>query len=220
MVEDEIKLSKAVRRALELQKYAVDAVYDGQTGLDLAVGEKYDLIILDLMLPKMDGLAICRQIRKEGIDTPVLILTAKGQVNDKVKGLDAGADDYLVKPFSFAELFARVRALVRRGIKNGSPVLKVGNLTLDPQTFKVKRARKEIRLSAKEFAILEYLMRHQGAVKSREQIVQSVWDYDADVLPSTVEVHLKHLRDKIDVPFKTKLIKTVRGFGYEISDKD
>lgn len=216
IVEDEIKLAKAIARALELQKYAVDIAYDGEAGLDLAIGEEFDLVILDLMLPKIDGVEVCRQIRKEGITTPILVLTAKGQVNDKVAGLDAGADDYMVKPFSFEELFARLRALVRRHTNNSNPLLRVADLTLDPATFKVERGKKLIRLSAKEFSILEYLMRHKNSVLTREQIVAHVWNYDADVLPSTVEVHIKHLRDKIDTPFDKKLIRTVRGFGYEI----
>ncbi len=218
VVEDEIKLANAVRRALELQKYAVDVAYDGEAGLDLAIGESFDLMILDLMLPKMDGMEICRQVRKAGIHTPVLMLTAKGQISDKVTGLDAGADDYLVKPFSFEELFARIRALVRRSSKTADPVLFIKDLTLDPVTFKVKRSGELIELSAKEFSILEYLLRHKNSIVTREQLVNHIWNYEADVLPTTVEVHIKHLRDKIDQPFKVKLIKTVRGFGYEISE--
>lgn len=220
IVEDEIKLANAVKRALELQKYVVDVAYDGEAGLDLAVGEKFDLIILDLMLPKIDGIEICKQVRKEGISTPVLMLTAKGQITDKVTGLDVGADDYMVKPFSFEELFARIRALVRRSSKMDDTVLKIKDLKLDPTTFKVTRGEKLIELSSKEFSILEYLMRRKNTVVTREQVVQSVWNYDSDVLPSTVEVHIKHLRDKVDTPFKTQLIKTIRGFGYEIREKE
>lgn len=219
VIEDEIKLANAIKRALELQKYAVDVAYNGEAGLDLAVGESFDLIILDLMLPRIDGLEVCKQIRKEKIHTPILILTAKGQITDKVTGLDTGADDYIVKPFSFEELFARIRALVRRQSKVNEPVLKVADLILDPVAFKVKREDQLIELSAKEFAILEYLMRHKSSVVAKEKIVNHVWDYDADILPSTVEVHIKHLRDKVDTPFKKKLIRTVRGFGYEISDE-
>ena len=220
IVEDEIKLANATKRALELQKYAVDVAYDGEVGLDLAIGESFDLIILDLMLPKIDGLEICRQIRKEKIHTPVLILTAKGQINDKVTGLDIGADDYMVKPFSFEELFARIRALVRRSANMDNPILKVKDLIVDPVAFKVKKGDKLIELSAKEFSILEYLMRHKNTVVTREQIVNHVWNYDADILPTTVEVHIKHLRDKIDKPFAIKVIKTVRGFGYEIREEN
>lgn len=220
VIEDEIKLANATKRALELQKYAVDVAYDGETGLDLAIGESFDLIILDLMLPKIDGLEICKQIRKEGIHVPVLMLTAKGQISDKVTGLDVGADDYMVKPFSFEELFARIRALVRRSSNTGDPLLKVKDLTVDPIAFKVKRGGKFIELSTKEFSILEYLMRHKNTVVTREQIVNHIWNYEANILPSTVEVHIKHLRDKMDVPFGTQLIKTVRGFGYEIKEEE
>lgn len=218
-MEDEIKLANAIKRALELQKYAVDVAYDGEAGLDLALGENFDLIILDVMLPKIDGLEICRQVREQGIHTAILILTAKGQISDKINGLDVGADDYMVKPFSFEELFARIRALVRRSSKMDEPLLKVKDLTMDPVGFKVKRNGKLIMLSTKEFSILEYLMRHKNIVVTREQLVDHVWDYDANILPSTVEVHIKHLRDKVDNPFSSKLIRTVRGFGYEIREE-
>ncbi len=216
MVEDEIKLANAMKRALELQKYAVDAVHDGNEALDMILGESYDLVILDLMLPGLDGIEICRKVRKEGLAVPILMLTAKGQVSDKVAGLDEGADDYVVKPFSFEELFARVRALVRRPQENDGSVLKTGSLLLDPVKFKVNREGKLIQLSSKEFSLLEYLMRNKNAVVTKEQIIAHVWDYDADVLPNVVEVHMKHLRDKIDAPFKNPLIFTRRGFGYEI----
>lgn len=219
IVEDEVKIANAMKRALELQKYAVDVAYDGTAGLDLAVGEKFDLIILDLMLPGIEGLVVCKRIRQEGIQTPILMLTAKGQVSDKVVGLDVGADDYMVKPFSFEELFARIRALVRRPVRSSEPILKVRDLTLDPTSFKVKRDGKNIALSTKEYALLEYLMRNKNMVLTREQIVAHVWDYDADVLPTTVEVHMKHLRDKVDAPFDLALIQTVRGRGYTIGDE-
>jgi DNA-binding response OmpR family regulator len=219
VVEDEIKLANAIKRALELQKYAVDVAYNGKEGLDLAVGENFGLIILDLMLPGVDGLEICRQIRQNKICTPVLILTAKGQVDDKVAGLDVGADDYMVKPFSFEELFARARALSRRPSKMDNPILMTEDLTLDPTTYKVRRGNKLIELSTKEFYILEYLLRHKNAVVTREQIVNHVWSYETNILPTTVEVHIKHLRDKVDAGFKKSLIKTIRGFGYEIRDE-
>jgi DNA-binding response OmpR family regulator len=219
IVEDEIKLANALKRGLELQNYAVDTVYDGETGYDLASTERYDLIILDVMLPKMDGIKICTQLRQNKIDSPILMLTAKGQISDKTTGLDAGADDYLVKPFSFEELFSRIRALVRRANKNSDPQLQVKDLVLDPGTFKVKRANQLIELSAKEFSVLEYLMRNKNKVVTKEQIVNHAWNYDTDVLPSTVEVHIKNIRDKIEKPFGTPLIYTVRGFGYEISDE-
>jgi DNA-binding response OmpR family regulator len=219
IVEDEIKLANAMKRALELQKYAVDTANSGTDGFDLAVGEKFDVIILDLMLPGIDGLALCKNIRDEGIKTPILMLTAKGQVSDKVAGLDVGADDYMVKPFSFEELFARIRALVRRPVQTSEPILKVRDLTLDPTTFKVKRDGKVIKLSTKEYALLEYLMRNKNMVLTKEQIVSHVWDYDADVLPTTVEVHIKHLRDKVDAPFNLALIQTIRGRGYTIGEE-
>ena len=217
MVEDETKLANAVRRALQLQKYAVDIAYDGQSGLDLAVGESFDLIILDVMLPGIDGMEICRRIRREGIKTPVLMLTAKGRISDKITGLDTGADDYMVKPFSFEELFARIRALFRRSVQSPDPLLQVKDLTLDPVSFKVERSGKSIKLSSREFSILEYLIRRKNTVVTRDQILSHVWDYDSDILPGTVEVHIKHLRDKIDTSFTVPLIKTIRGFGYEIT---
>ena len=218
LVEDEIKLANATKRALELQKYAVDLANSGKDGLDLAIGEKFDLFILDIMLPEIDGIEILKRIREEGINTPVLFLTAKGQINDKVLGLDTGADDYIVKPFSFEELFARIRALIRRPEKTNNTILKTKDLILNTSSFKVERADKEIHLSTREFSLLEYLMRNKNKVLSKEQIVTHIWNYEADVLPNTVEVHIKHLRDKIDTPFKTKLIRTVRGFGYKISE--
>jgi len=216
VVEDEIKLANATKRALETQKYAVDVAYNGTDGFDMAIGEEYDLIILDLMLPGIDGIEFCKFLRSQGNHTPILMLTARGQVSDKVLGLDVGADDYVVKPFSFEELFARVRALIRRPKNTSDTTLKIQDLTLNPRSFKVARAGKIIELSTKEFSLLEYLLRNKNTVLSREKIVAHVWDYDADVLPSTVEVHMKHLRDKVDAPFDTQIIKTVRGRGYTI----
>ena len=169
------------------------------------------------MLPGIDGMEICRRIRREGIKTPVLMLTAKGRISDKITGLDTGADDYMVKPFSFEELFARIRALFRRSVQSPDPLLQVKDLTLDPVSFKVERSGKSIKLSSREFSILEYLIRRKNTVVTRDQILSHVWDYDSDVLPGTVEVHIKHLRDKIDTSFTVPLIKTIRGFGYEIT---
>ncbi len=220
IVEDEVKLANAIKRALELQKYAVDVAHDGITGFDLAIGEEFDLIILDIMLPQMSGIEICKKIRQEGLHIPILMLTAKGQIKDKVTALDIGADDYMVKPFAFEELFARVRALIRRPTKMSMSVLKVKDLTLDTLKFKVKRGDKQIILSTKEFSILEYLLRHKNMVISKEQLISHVWNYDADVLPNVVEVHIKHLRDKIDVPFSPQLIKTIRGKGYMIEEDE
>ena len=218
LVEDEVKLAHAMKRALELQKYAVDVVNNGKDGLDFAVGEDFNLIILDVMLPQMDGIEICRRIRAEGIHTPVMMLTAKGQISDKVTGLDVGADDYVVKPFSFEELFARVRALVRRPAQTNDPILSIRDLTLDPKTFTVRRNDKLIDLSAKEFSLLEYLLRNKNAVMNKDQIISHVWNYDSDVLPSTIEVHVKHLRDKIDIKGENSLIHTIRGRGYTIRE--
>jgi len=214
-----MKLAHAMKRALELQKYAVDVVNNGKDGLDFAIGEDLSLIILDVMLPGMDGIEICKRIRAEGIHTPVLMLTARGQISDKVTGLDVGADDYVVKPFSFEELFARIRALVRRPTQTNDPVLHVKDLTLDPKTFAVKRNGTAIELSAKEFSLLEYLLRNKNTVLTKDQIIAHVWNYDSDVLPSTIEVHVKHLRDKIDLESEDSLIYTIRGRGYTIRER-
>ena len=223
VVEDEHKIANSIKKGLEQESYAVDAVYDGEHGFDLAATEDYDVIVLDLLLPKMDGMEICKKLRKEeNIHTPILMLTAKGQLNDRVNGLNAGADDYLVKPFAFAELLARIRALSRRPKQSLENVLSCQDLTLDTLTFEVKRAGKQIRLSKKEFALLEYLLRHKDKILTKEQIINHVWDYDADVLPNTVEVYIGYLRNKIDKPFKNKkpLIQTMRGFGYKIGGKE
>ncbi|MGH7203277.1 MAG: response regulator transcription factor [Candidatus Levyibacteriota bacterium] len=218
LVEDEVKLAHAIKRALELQKYAVDAVNNGKEGLDFAIGEEFSLIILDVMLPEVDGIEICRRVRESGIHTPILMLTAKGQITDKVTGLDVGADDYMVKPFSFEELFARIRALVRRPAQTNDPILSVKDLTLDPRTFVVKRGERPIELSAKEFSLLEYLLRNKNTVLNKDQIISHVWNYDSDVLPSTIEVHVKHLRDKIDGNDDASFIHTIRGRGYTIKE--
>jgi len=223
VVEDEHKIANSIKKGLEQESYAVDAVYDGGQGFDLAATEDYDVIILDLLLPKMDGMEICKKLRKEeNIHTPILMLTAKGQLNDKVKGLNAGADDYLVKPFAFAELLARIKALVRRPKSSLSSVLTTEDLSLSTLTFEVKRAGKKIKLSKKEYALLEYILRHKDKILTKEQIINNVWNYDADVLPNTVEVYIGYLRNKIDKPFKNKkpLIQTVRGFGYKIGGKE
>lgn len=219
LIEDEEKLAFAIKRALELKKFTVEIALKGIAGLDLAVGEAFDLIILDRMLPELDGIEICKRLRKEEIHVPILLLTAKGEVEDKALGLDSGADDYMVKPFSFVELFARVRALIRRPQKFHNALLKVHDLSLDTISFTVRRGNKKIKLSSKEFSILEYLMRHKNSVVTKEQIISHVWNYNADVLPNSVEVHIKHLRDKIDTPFKKPLLHTVRGIGYEIGEE-
>lgn len=217
VIEDEHKIARAVTRALEQESYAVDTVYDGDEGYAMATTEPYDLAIIDRMIPgEYDGLAIVKAMRDAKIHTPVLLLTALGSTSDKTKGLDSGADDYLVKPFALEELLARVRALLRRPAEQTGTVLKAGDLELDTTAFRVTRAGKEISLTSKEFALLEYLLRNQGRPSSKETIVAHVWDYDADILLNTVEVYIKYLRAKVDEPFGKQLIKTVRGFGYKI----
>ena len=220
VVEDEHKIANSIKKGLIQERFAVDVAYDGPTGFDLAAGEDYDLIILDLMLPGMDGIEICKNLRNQGNHIPILILTAKGRSGDKVEGLDAGGDDYLTKPFSFEELLARIRALTRRPQKTVNNILIASDLKLDRKTFEVNRNGVTIDLSVKEFSLLEYLMRNVNQVLSKDNIISHVWDYDADVLPNTVEVYIKNLRNKIDLPFKNKkpLIKTVRGFGYKIEN--
>jgi len=218
VVEDEHRIANSIKKGLEQENYAVDVSYDGNDGYDLASTEEYDVIILDLMLPGMNGITICRELRKNKIQTPILILTAKGQIQDKVKGLDNGADDYLTKPFSFEELLARIRALTRRPNTVLGETLTVADLSFNPKSFEVKRSGKLIKLSNKEFSLLEYLMRNKGRILTKDQIIGHVWNYDADILPNTVEVYIRNLRNKIDLPFKNKepLIITVRGFGYKI----
>jgi DNA-binding response OmpR family regulator len=221
VVEDEHKIANSVKKGLELETFAVDVVYDGIAGYDLASTEEYDVIILDLMLPGMDGIEICESLRqKEGVHTPILILTAKGDIDDKVDGLNAGADDYLAKPFAFAELLARVKALTRRPKQTVNSVLKVSDLTLDTRSPKVKRLGKDIQLTKTEYALLEYMMRRKEDVVTKEEIINHVWDYDANILPNTVEVYIGYLRSKIDKPFgkKPKLIHTIRGFGYKLGE--
>jgi DNA-binding response OmpR family regulator len=218
VVEDEHKIANAIKQGLMQEKYAVDVEYDGDSGLGAALSEPYDLMIIDRMLPgSVEGLDICRKVREKGIHAPILILTAKDQVRDRVTGLDSGADDYLIKPFSFEELLARIRALLRRPAEAQGTILKVGDLSLDTVSFNVSRSGKGIDLSAKEFALLEYLMRNSGRVLSKDTIISHVWDFDADILPNTVEVYIGYLRNKVDKPFKSEaLIQTLRGFGYRI----
>lgn len=218
VVEDEHRIAQAIKKGLEQEHYAVDIAFTGTEGYDLAATEDYDVIILDRMLPELDGTLFCKNLRNAAIHTPILMLTAKSQTGDKIEGLDAGADDYLTKPFSFDELLARIRALCRRPAQTLSPVLTYKNLTLDPKTYVVIRNKKTISLTGKEFALLEYLMRHLNMTQTKEQIISHVWDYDADILPNTVEVTIRNLRRKIDLPFpqESPLIQTVRGFGYKI----
>jgi len=219
VVEDEHLIANSIKKGLEQEHHAVDVCYTGTDGYDMAASEEYDLIILDLMLPGMDGMTICKQLRKDNVHIPILILTAKGQIQNKVQGLDAGADDYLTKPFAFEELLARVRALTRRPKNTLDSVFKVADLELDTKSFEVKRKNKKISLSSKEFSLLEYLMRNSNKILTKDQTISHVWDYDADILQNTIEVYIKNLRRKIDEPFKNskKLIQTIRGFGYKVA---
>ena len=218
MVEDEHKIADSIKKGLEQEAYAVDVAYDGKEGFDLASSEDYDLIILDRLLPGMDGIEIIRKLRNSQNHVPVLMLTARGQVQDKVEGLDAGADDYLAKPFAFDELLARVRALSRRPEKLLESIITIGDLSVDSVTHQIKRRDRQIKLSAKEYSLLLYLASNQNRVLTKDQIIGHVWNYDADILPNTVEVYIGYLRNKIDKPFpgKPALIHTVRGFGYRL----
>ena len=216
VIEDEKRVASFVRRSLLEVGYAVDCVYDGEEGLDFAFSTSYDVIILDLMLPKVDGLSFLRTLRQRGLATPVLALTAKGTVHDRVTGLNAGCDDYLVKPFAVAELIARVRSLLRRGTAH-STTLHSANLVLDVTTRRVTRLGKPIDLTPKEFALLEYLMRNIGQVLTKTMIEEHIWNYNFDSGTNLVEVHISHLRNKIDRGFHPPLIQTVCGVGYTIS---
>ena len=218
LVEDEHKISTYVRRGLEEQGYAVDAAYTGSEAIDWASTVPYDLIILDILLPEMDGIAVCRRLRAQGSRVPILMLTARDSIDDRVTGLDAGADDYLVKPFAIKELLARIRALARRSNETSrETVLHIADLSLDPLTQRVKRGGKGIPLASKEFAVLECLMREPDRVLSRTQIAEHVWNYDVFNQSNVVDVYIRNLRRKIDDPFDLKLIHTIRGSGYRIS---
>jgi len=219
LVEDDVAIARSLKEGLEDEAYAVDVAHNGDEGYRTAMADDYDVIILDVMLPEMNGYEVCRALRKDGNQTPILMLTARDAERDIVEGLDVGADDYLAKPFSFEVLLARLRALLRRPNEKLEEVLRVGDLTLDPSLKKVTRAAQEISLTAKEYAVLEYLMRNAGKVLSKEQIISHVWDFDADVLPNNVELFIMFLRRKIDKPFGSKLIHTVPGFGYKLEDK-
>ena len=218
VVEDEKRIAQALRAGLEDEGYAVDVEHDGEDGLNAALAFEYDAILLDVMLPSLDGFDVCRRLRAESRHTPVIMLTARDREQDIVNGLDSGADDYLPKPFAFEVLLARVRALLRRPSESLSDELVVGDLTIETKDKKVTRGKKSIKLSVKEYAILEYMARNARKTVSKEQIIGHVWDFDADVLPNTVEVFVTFLRNKIDKPFKKPLIHTVRGFGYVLSE--
>lgn len=216
VVEDEKRIASFIKRGLEEESYAVDLAYDGEEGLGWITNFTYDLIVMDIMMPKIDGITLCRMIRAHGINIPVLMLTAKDEVDDRVSGLDAGADDYLVKPFAFKELLARLRALCRRPIAEKTSILMVSDLKMDLLTRQVFRQGQEIELTNREFALLEFLMRHPGQVFSRTLIMESIWDYNYFSQSNVVDVYIRQLRKKIDDPFTEKLIHTVWGAGYKI----
>ena len=214
VIEDETKVGSFIKRALEEESYAVDLCEDGAQGLDLALTGSYDLIMIDLMLPGLPGMEVLTRLRKEKIQTPVLILTAQSKVDQRVKGLDAGADDYLTKPFAIDELLARVRALLRRGTAEASGTLQIDDLILNPATREVTRGGQRIDLTVKEYALLEYFMRHAGRVLTRPMISDHVWNQDFDTFTNVIDVYVNYLRNKIDRGRARKLIHTIRGSGY------
>jgi DNA-binding response OmpR family regulator len=218
VAEDEHRIAQSIQKGLVLEMMTVDVVYDGMTAYERAAEGTYDVIILDLMLPEKNGIEVCRELRQDGVHTPIIMLTAKGQVEDRVAGLQAGADDYVTKPFSFEELLARVRAVARRPHALSSHLLRVADLELDTERFTVTRQQQPILLSQKEFRLLEYFIRHAHQIISKDQLIAHVWDYDSDILPNTVEVYIRNLRRKIDQPFakETPLLQTIRGFGYRL----
>jgi two-component system copper resistance phosphate regulon response regulator CusR len=219
VVEDEEKVSRFIVRGLLAERFAVDAAKDGNAGLELATEYQYDLIILDLMLPGMSGTDILRRVRRNNPNVPVLVLTARDALFSKVENFEAGADDYLTKPFAFTELLLRVKALLRRGPVSRADALHVGDLELDRLSQKVKRAGRRIELTSKEYALLEYLMVNAGRVLSRTMIIEHVWDQSFDGATNIVDVYVRHLRNKVDDPYDSKLIRTVRGVGYSISSE-
>jgi heavy metal response regulator len=220
LIEDETKIAGFIQRGLKEQKFAVDVAHNGEEGLFLAEINPYDLILLDIMLPKVDGFSICKQLRAKRNSTPILMLTARDAVHDKISGLNAGADDYLSKPFAFGELLARVRALLRRPQEKQPSHLKFADLELDTLTHEIKRAGKPISLTSKEYTLLEYLMVHAGEIVTRTMISEHVWEENFHSLSNVIDVHIKYLRDKIDKGFKKKLLHTIRGTGYILKEAD
>jgi two-component system OmpR family response regulator len=216
VVEDEIKMARALRRGLEREGYAVDTASDGEEGLFRASEDEYDAVVLDVMLPGRDGYAVCELLRARGRWVPVLMLTARDGVEDRIRGLDVGADDYLVKPFAFGELLARLRALIRRGPEERPSILEVDDVTLDPAAHIVTRAGCAVFLSPREFALLEYLMRHPGEVVSRTRILEHVWDYNYGGASNVVDVYIGYLRKKLELPFGRPFLRTIRGVGYAL----
>jgi len=218
LVEDERKVSELVARALRAERYAVDVAEDGERGWELAQAYAYDLVILDLMLPRLSGAELLRRVRRKSEQVPILVLTARAATEDKVQHFEAGADDYLTKPFAFAELVMRVKALLRRGPVARSSVLRVADLEVDRLSQQVRRAGRRIELTPKEYALLEYLAANPGRVFSRTMIIEHVWDQSFEGLTNIVDVYVRHLRSKVDDPFPVKLIRTVRGVGYGLGE--
>ncbi|MCL4417115.1 MAG: response regulator transcription factor [Patescibacteria group bacterium] len=218
VIEDERRLSNIIKKGLLEDGFAIDQAFDGEEGLYLGESEQYDLIVLDIMLPKIDGLKVCRELRNKNVKIPILMLTAKSTTEDKVAGLDSGADDYITKPFSFLEFRSRIHALIRRSHKDSSPILKARDLEADPLKHIIKRGTKIINLTPKEFSILEFLLRHKGEVITRTMIIEHVWDYNFDGMSNVVDVFVASLRKKIDSGTKVKLIQTIHGVGYRINE--
>ena len=214
IVEDEKKVAAFIKKGLEEETYAVDVAYNGEDGLHMGMENQYDLIVLDLMLPIINGLEVLSRLRENKTDTPILLLTAKDSVEDKVTGLNTGADDYLTKPFAFSELLARIRVLLRRGKVETKTVLQIKGLSLDLVSHKVKRNDEEIELTGKEYSLLEYFMRNQGKVLTRTMIAEHVWDYNFDTFTNVIDVYVNHLRKKVDKGYPEKLLHTLRGVGY------
>lgn len=219
LIEDESRLSGVIKKGLGEDGFAVDTAFDGEEGLYLAETEPYDVIILDIMLPKLDGLEVCRRLREKSIKTPILMLTAKTSVEEKVAGLDRGADDYVTKPFAFTELRSRLQALMRRSHRDTSPTLMYGDLVLDPGKHSVMRDDKKIPLTPKEFSILELLLRHKDEVVTRTMIIDHVWDYNFDGMSNVVDVFVASLRRKIEAHHAKKIVQTIHGVGYKIGEK-
>ncbi len=219
VVEDERKVAQFIKKGLEEEGYAVDLAFDGEEGLTMALDRVHDLVVLDISLPKMDGLRVLKKLRGEKVPTPVLLLTVRATIEDKVLGLDSGADDYLTKPFAFQELLARIRALLRRKAEAGPPLLRFADLVLDPARRLVTRGEEKIELTSKEFSLLEYFLRNPGRVLTRATISEHVWDYDFDTESNVIDVYVNYLRRKVDSGREKKLIHTVRGAGYVLKEE-
>jgi DNA-binding response OmpR family regulator len=219
IVEDEPKIAQSIKRGLVQEGFEADTIGNGLDAYDMALADNYDVLILDLMLPKLSGLELCKKLREDKVETPILILTAKNSLDDKVTGLNLGADDYLTKPFAFDELLARIKALLRRPANSFEPEVTCGDITLDPNTFSAKRNGQDVPLTKREYTLLEYLIRNKNKVLSKDQIINHVWDYDSDILPNTVEQFIGYLRKKLsETKESSTKILTVRGFGYKIAE--